>query len=87
MKTEKPVEERIKETVTILQDLKKLGILDGCAPMVELREHLNRYVKDGECWSGTIDFLRFGRIAEVDLPRRADKAIEVVLRLPRVGRH
>lgn len=84
--TEKPHADRIKETVEILQRIVGLGIPLESPEVAELRTHLNAYIKDGTCWSGSVSFLRFGRIAEVNLPRRADKAIEVTLRLPRAGK-
>lgn len=85
MKTEKPQEDRIKETVNILRDLSGLGIPLKSPEVLTLKEKLDAYIKEGECWEGTLNFLQFGRMAEVKLPRRADQAIEVRLRLPRVG--
>ena len=84
--TEKPEADRIKETVEILKNIAGLGIPLDSPEVAELRTHLNAYIKEGLCWSGTISFLRYGRIAEINLPRRADKAIEVTLRLPRAGK-
>jgi len=83
MKTEKPVADRVKETIELMRNIEGLGIPLDCSEVAELRTHLNEYIKDGTCWEGTIDFLRFGRMAEVSLPRRADKTIEVKLRVPR----
>jgi len=83
MKTEKPIGDRVKESVEIMRDFQRLEIPLQCPEVLELKQHLDLYIKEGTCWSGSIDFLRFGRIAEVDLPRRADKAIEVRLRVPR----
>ncbi len=86
MKTEKPVEDRVKETVSILRDIAGLGIPLNSPEVSELKQKLNAYISEGECWEGSISFLAFGRIAEVNLPRRADKPIEVRLRVPRAGR-
>jgi hypothetical protein len=83
MTTEKPVGDRVKETVELMRSIKGLGIPLDCSEVAELRSRLNEYIKNGTCWEGTIDFLRFGRMAEVSLPRRADKVIEVKLRVPR----
>ncbi len=82
---EKPVSDRIKECTTILNDIQGLGIPHFAPEMVKLRTRMNEYIRDGTTWSGTIDFSEYGRIAEVVLPRRADKAVEVMLRVPRVG--
>jgi hypothetical protein len=83
--SEKPKEDRLKESLEIFRSLQSLGIPWDAPEVCELKSYIDAYVKDGICWSGTVSFLRFGRIAEVNLPRRADKQIEVKLRIPRVG--
>jgi hypothetical protein len=84
--TEKPVADRIQETLEVFNGIKTLGIPLDSPEVNELRSHFNTYIREGVCWSGTLNFLRFGRMAEVDLPRRADKEIVVRLRVPRAGR-
>ena len=86
MASEKPVGDRVKECAAILNDITALGIPSLSPEVAKLRGHMNDYIRDGTPWSGTIDFSAYGRIAEVVLPRRADKAVEVVLRLPRAKR-
>ena len=86
MASEKPVSDRVKECAAILNDIAALGIPSLSPELAKLREHMNAYIRDATCWSGTIDFSAYGRIAEVVLPRRADKAVEVLLRVPRVKR-
>jgi len=86
MASQKPIADRLKETVTILKDILALGIPLASPEVQELKGHLDAYVKDGTPWQGSISFERFGRIAEVTIPKRADKAIEVRLRVPRAGR-
>ena len=83
--TEKPKEDRVKETVEILRSIKGLGISINEPEVIELRGHFRKYIEEGICWAGSINFLRFGRMAEVNLPRRADKMVEVTLRVPRAG--
>lgn len=83
--SEKSKEDRLKESLEIFRSLKTLGIPFDSPEVQELKQYIDAYVRDGVCWTGTISFLRFGRIAEVNLPRRADKQIEVTLRKPRVG--
>jgi hypothetical protein len=83
--SEKPQEDRLKESLEIFRSMKSLGIPFDSPEVQELKKYVDSYVRDGICWTGTISFLRFGRIAEVNLPRRADKQIEVTLRKPRVG--
>lgn len=83
--SEKLKEDRLKESLEIFRSLKTLGIPFDSPEVQELKKYVDAYVRDGICWAGSISFLRFGRIAEVNLPRRADKQIEVTLRKPRVG--
>lgn len=84
--SEKPQEDRIQETLEILRSIRSLGIPLDSPEVQELKDHFNAYVKNGLCWSGSISFERFGRIVDVNLPRRADKLVEVTLRLPRASR-
>ena len=85
MSSEKPQADRIQETIAILQKIRELGIPLDSPEVTELKGHFNAYIKEGVCWSGTISFSRYGRIVDVNLPRRADKLVEVTLRLPRAG--
>jgi hypothetical protein len=48
--------------------------------MKELSKRLSDYVKTGEPWSGKIKFEVYGRVADIILPRKADRQITVVLR-------
>lgn len=83
MTTEKPVSDRVSETIRILKEIRDMGIPSACAEIAELRMRFNEYIVNGTCWSGTIDCMRFGRMMEVELPRRADRAVEVRFRIPR----
>jgi hypothetical protein len=83
--SEKLHEDRLKESLEIFRSLKTLGIPFDAPEVQELKLHIDAYIHEGVCWSGSTSFLRFGRIAEVNLPRRADKLIEVKLRKPRAG--
>ena len=83
MKTEKPKDVRVKEIVEILKKIHSLGIPLESSEVQELKQHFDLYIQEGECWIGTISFLSYGRIADVNLPKRADKPIEVTLRIPK----
>ena len=82
VQTEKPKDVRVKEIVELLKKLTGLGIPLESPEVQELKGRFDAYIKDGECWSGTISFESYGRIADVNLPKRADKPIEVTLRVP-----
>ena len=83
MKTEKPKDVRVKEIVEILKKITGLGIPLDSPEVQELKQRFDEYIKEGECWNGSISFLSYGRIADVNLPKRADKPIEVTLRVPK----
>jgi hypothetical protein len=85
MSSEKPQEDRVKEIMTILHKFHELGIPLDSPEVGEVKVHFNNYIRDGTCWSGSISFAKYGRIVDVNLPKRADKLVEVTLRLPRAG--
>ena len=85
VKTEKPKDARVKEIVEIMKKLAGLGISLQSQEVQELKTRFDAYIQEGECWSGTISFLSYGRIADVNLPKRADKTIEVTLRVPKTS--
>jgi hypothetical protein len=81
MLTNKPKEIRVRESITLLKKFTQLGIPLSDPAVKELKQHLDAYINDGLCWKGSVDFLRFGRIADVNLPQGANETIEVTLRV------
>ena len=71
---------RIDECLRVMREVKELGFPSDYPPMKELSKRLSDYIKTGEPWSGKIKFELYGRIADVILPRKADRQITVVLR-------
>lgn len=86
MASDKPQALRLKETIELLQKFTALGIPFDSPEVQELKTRLDAYVKEGVCWSGTISFARFKRVAIVNLPKRADTPIEVTLKALRATR-
>jgi hypothetical protein len=82
--TEKSYEQRVIEILSVFRNLKSVGIPLNCTEVLELKDYTDAYIKDGICWEGTINFQRIGRMAEVNLPKRADKVVEVTLRKTRI---
>jgi hypothetical protein len=66
----KPIQERLKESISILQQLNDLGVHKTTAAYKELSEKFNEWVRGGEAWSGDIEFPRYNRIAQVSLPTK-----------------
>ncbi len=80
--SEKPIEKRLAECMAVLQKLTRdLAIPYNSPEVQELKTHMDAYINHGTCWSGTVSFLRFGRVAEVVLPRGAQATVEVTLRV------
>ena len=77
---EKPKEDRLKETVTILKKLQEVGIADTDPGYLEVKGKMSEWVKSGEAGSYRIDFHRHGRRGELVLPRRADSAASLNLK-------
>ena len=71
---------RIQECLTVMRQIYDLGIPTEYPPLKELSRRLSDYVKTGEPWSGKIKFETYGRVADIILPRKADRQISVVLR-------
>jgi hypothetical protein len=70
---------RVTECVNVMKQLRDLGIPNEYPPLKELSKRLSDYVKTGEPWSGKIKFEAYGRVANIILPRKADRQIVVVL--------
>ena len=65
----KPIGERLKEGVTLLKKLRDLGIGDTDPGYKEMKVRIDEWVKGEDGWTGTVDFVRWGRRAFVILPR------------------
>lgn len=71
---------RIEECLLVMKQIRDLGIPTEYPPLRELSKRLSDYVKTGDPWAGKIKFEAYGRVAEVILPRKADRQISVVLK-------
>jgi hypothetical protein len=79
--SEKPQADRLKESIMVLTKLTKdLGIPYESPEVQELKTHFDAYIKEGTCWSGKVSFAAYGRMAKVNLPRSANRTIEVTLK-------
>lgn len=71
---------RVEECIRVMKEIRDLGVPTEYPPLKELSKRLSDYVKTGEPWAGKIKFEAYGRVADVVLPRKADRQITVVLR-------
>jgi hypothetical protein len=78
----KPKEDRVKESITILNKLKELGIKDIEPGYQRVKELMSEWVKTGESVTETVEFPYFGRKADLVLPKRADRTASLLLKAP-----
>jgi hypothetical protein len=70
----KPKEDRLKEGINILKQLRDNGVKEYSLGFIELKDKISEWVKSEDGWEGTISFSDYGRIAEVDLPKYTNRA-------------
>lgn len=71
MSTEfKSVEEKLKESMTLLTKLQEAGVATTDPGYKELSKRMSEWVKGTDPWNGTIDFYRYNRRANVNLPQK-----------------
>jgi hypothetical protein len=73
-KTVKSKEERVKEGINLLKQLKDNGVKEYSLGFIELKTKISEWVNGEDGWEGTISFSDYGRIAEVDLPKYTNRA-------------
>jgi hypothetical protein len=74
MKQEKTKEDRLKEGVSLLKQLKENGVRETGNGFQELKQKISDWVDSGEPWDGTIPFDEYGREAVISLPKYNNKA-------------
>jgi hypothetical protein len=70
-KPTKPMEERLKESMTLLRKLQELGIPPSDPSYKEMSAKMNDWIKGGPVYQGTIDFKAWNRRAKLLLPTRS----------------
>ena len=71
---EKTKEERVQETVRIMTGLLGAGIRADDPSYALIKSHFDEWIKTGLSWSGSIELPRYGRRADIQLPRRISSA-------------
>lgn len=74
MKQDKTKEERLKEGVSILNQLKEANVKELSYGFQTLKKEISKWVATGESWTNTIAFPEYGRIGMVELPKYNNKA-------------
>jgi hypothetical protein len=70
----KKKEDRLKEGINILKQLRDNGVKEHSLGFIDLKTKISEWVSSEDGWEGTIDFREYGRIAEVDLPKYDNRA-------------
>jgi hypothetical protein len=71
---EKTKEERVQETVRIMTGLIGAGIRADDPSYFLIKSHFDEWIKTGKPWSGSIELVRYGRRADINLPKRNSSA-------------
>jgi hypothetical protein len=82
---EKSKADRLKETIHLLKQLGNMGYTDLTPGFPEIKAALKQWVQDGEKCEKDIDMFKHNRIAELRLPKFANKAATLKLRVIREG--
>lgn len=79
---EKPMGQRAKECVSIMTKITDSLELPIDSPEVtELRSKMNDYIRSGTHWEGTVDFSFYNRTAHCVFPNKANRTVEVTLKI------
>lgn len=71
---------RVEQCISVMKQIRDLGIPTEYPPLKELSKRMSDYIKTGEPWSGKIKFEAYGRVADVILPRRQNIEVSVILK-------
>jgi hypothetical protein len=74
VKQEKPKEERLKEGLSLLTQLKEGGVRGNSLGFLALKQQISSWIDTGAAWDGTIPFAEYGREAVVSLPKYHNRA-------------
>lgn len=70
----KPKEDRLKEGINLLKQLRDNGVREYSLGFIELKTKISEWVNGEDGWEGIISFGEYSRVAEVDLPKYTNRA-------------
>ena len=73
----KTITSRIKESIELIGKFKELGVAESEPGLINLRTQMNEWIRGGVAWSGRIEFPRYDRYAEVNLPDREERIASI----------
>ena len=77
--------ERVKEGVSLLQQLRDMGVKEFYDGFQELQNTVRDWVNSGEPWQGVVPFPEYGRVAEVELPKYNNRAAGINFKVKKSG--
>ena len=80
----KSKEDRLKEGINILKQLRDNGVKEYSLGFIDLKTKISEWVSSEGSWEGNIDFREYGRIAEVELPKYDNKAAGLNFKVKKV---
>lgn len=78
--TKKPYEDRVKESVYLLKQIRDLGVKPEHPGYSELKKRLDEWINECWSWQGKIDFTLQQKRAEVMLPNSAKATANIHLK-------
>jgi hypothetical protein len=78
---EKCKADRLKETLRLLAELKRVGISETVSGYSEIKRIMTQWVNDGKKTSAVVELPRHGRQADLSLPDMDNKAASINLRV------
>jgi hypothetical protein len=72
MQSLKTKEDRLKEGLHLLLQIREAGVTDKVQSFVDLKDRISEWVSTGKAWDGTIEFAEYGRYAVISLPKSAN---------------
>jgi hypothetical protein len=80
----KPKEDRLKEGINILKQLRDAGVKEYSIGYLDLKTKITEWINSDNSWEGVIDFRDYGRIAEVDLPKYDSRAAGINFKVKKI---
>lgn len=72
MQSLKSKEDRLKEGLHILAQLREGGVSSVSGGFIDLKTQISEWVSTGKAWDGRIEFPEYGRYALIQLPKSAN---------------
>lgn len=73
-KKDKTKEDRLKEGLSLLNQLKTNGVRANSLSFLDLKQRISAWIETGDPWDGTVPFPEYQREAIVSLPKYDNRA-------------